>query len=160
MGDLKQFRGSYTQKIDDRGRIKIPSRYLSIVESQFGNEVYLTSLNGDSVLFYPLRVWEKIERIIGRIKVRNKTLEEYIRLTSFWGNETEIDQRGRILIQPELRETSQLKDSVLILGQIDHMVIWNRELFTSKYMPTTFTEEKLDEVSRLINEYSDLSDGE
>lgn len=159
-GIMKRFRGSYVVKIDDRGRIKIPSKYLSSFESQYGNEVYLTSVNGDQALFYPLKVWEIIEQGIEKIKVRNQVLEDFIRLTSFWGSETEIDPKGRILIPPDLREKSKLEDSVLILGQIDYMVIWNRERFISKYVSKEFTERKLNEVSRLLNEFSSLSGDE
>jgi MraZ protein len=159
-GINKRFRGSYVLKIDDRGRVKIPSRYLSILEGQYGREVYLTSINGDQVLFYPLKVWEKIEQGIEKIKLRNQVVEDFIRLTSFWGSETEIDPRGRILIPPDLRDKSKLLDNVLVLGQIDHMVIWNREVFVSRYASKTFSDKKLNEVSRLLNEFSPLSSDE
>ena len=111
----KRFRGSYAIKIDDRGRIKIPARYLSILENQYGRDVYLTSLNGDQVLFYPLSVWEVIEQGLEKIKIRTKTLEDFIRLTSFWGTETEIDPRGRLLIPQDLREKSGLDDDIFCL---------------------------------------------
>jgi len=155
-----RFRGSYGVKIDDRGRIKIPSKYLTILEEQFGSEVYLTSINGDQVLFYPLKVWEVIEQRLEKTQIRNQTLEDFIRLTSFWGAETEIDPRGRLLIPPDLREKSGLSDDVLVLGQIDHMVIWNREMFVNKYVNKPFSDRKLDEVSRLLNEFSSLSGNE
>lgn len=153
-----QFRGSYNIKIDERGRIKIPSKYLAIFKNQYGNEVYLTSINGDHVLFYPLKVWENIEQMIARKKIRNQTLEDYVRLTSFWGNETEIDPRGRILIQNELREKSGLLDQVLLVGNFDHMVIWNRDAFVSKYVNKEFTDDKLDEVSNILSDSSSLPD--
>jgi DNA-binding transcriptional regulator/RsmH inhibitor MraZ len=49
-GMKERFRGSYIAKIDDRGRVKIPAKYLSALELDFGKEVYLTSVNGDHVL--------------------------------------------------------------------------------------------------------------
>ena len=58
----ERFRGSYIAKIDDRGRVKIPAKYLSALETDFGKEVYLTSVNGDHVLFYPMTVWQEIEK--------------------------------------------------------------------------------------------------
>lgn len=156
----KRFRGSYLLKIDDRGRIKIPAKYLSILEENFGRDVYLTSVNGDHVLFYPLAVWESIEQRLEQMKLRNQVLEDFIRLTSYWGTEAEIDPKGRILIPTDLREKSKLQEDVLILGQIDHMVIWNRLDFSEKYVSKTFTDENLNEVSKVLNELSTLPSNE
>ncbi len=120
-------------KVDDRGRIKIPSQYLSILLEQYGNQFYITSLNGDRVYLYPLKVWEAIEQSIERIKVRSPEVDEYLSRTSFWGNEAEVDTRGRVLIPPELRKESRLNDTDLrIFGKIDHMLLWNEGLFREK----------------------------
>ncbi|MCP5105509.1 MAG: hypothetical protein GY950_19135 [bacterium] len=153
-GIKKRFRGSYELKVDDRGRIKIPSKYLSVLEEQYGKELYITSINGDRVLVYPLEVWEAIEQSIETMKVRTPEIENYVSRTSFWGNEGEVDGRGRVLIPPELRSAGKLKDNVRIIGKIDHIVIWNEEMFRSVALSGEFTDEKLHEVSRLINEFS------
>ncbi len=160
MGKVRRFRGSYELKLDDRGRIKIPSKYLSVLEEQYGKELYITSINGDRVFLYPLEVWEAIEQSIETKKVRAPEIEDYVSRTSFWGNESEVDSRGRVLIPPELRTSSKLNDNVRIFGEIDYMVIWNEELFRAKSLSGEFTDEKLHEVSRLLNESSALSKGE
>lgn len=139
-------------KTDERGRIKIPSPYLSLLTEQYGSELYITSLNGDRVLLYPLKVWEGIEQSIEKIKVRSPEIEEYISRTSYWGNEGEVDNRGRVLIPPELRKASEAESDVRIIGEIDHMVVWNEELFKKKSLSGEFTDEKMQVVSRLIHE--------
>ena len=148
----KRFRGSFVLKADDRGRIKIPSQYLSIMTEQYGSALYITSLNGDRVLLYPLSVWEEIEQSIEKIKVRSPEIEEYISRTSYWGNEGEVDTRGRVLIPPELRKSGQLDGDVRIFGEIDHMVVWNEDLYKEKALKGEFSDEKLQIVSRLIHE--------
>jgi MraZ protein len=151
-GLKKRFRGSFVLRVDDRGRVKIPSQYLSILTEQYGNDLYITSLNGDHVLIYPLKVWEGIEQSIEKIKIRAPEIQEYISRTSYWGNESEVDTRGRVLIPPELRKTSQLDSNLRIFGEIDHMVVWNEELFKQESLSGKFTDEKLQVVSRLIHE--------
>jgi MraZ protein len=156
-GIKKRFRGSFAAKVDDRGRIKIPSQYLSAIKEQYGSSIYITSLNGDRVFLYPMSVWEDIEQSIETIKVRSPEIEEYISRTSYWGHETEVDSRGRILIPPELRKESRLNGSELrIFGKIDHMLVWNEELFREKTFSGEFNDEKLLKVSRMINELSAL----
>jgi MraZ protein len=151
-GIKKRFRGSFVLRVDDRGRVKIPSQYLSILTEQYGNYLYITSLNGDHVLIYPLKVWEDIEQSIEKIKIRAPEIQEYISRTSYWGNESEVDSRGRLLIPPELRKTSQLDGNLRIFGEIDHMVVWNEEQYKQKALSGKFTDEKLQVVSRLIHE--------
>lgn len=154
-GIVKHFRGSFTLKIDDRNRIKIPSKYMGILENQFGRDVYLTSVNGDHILFYPLSIWEKIEQNIERYKFRSRKIEDFIRLTSYWGTETEIDPRGRILIPPKLKEKAGILENVLIIGQIDYIAIWNCETYEDKYASRSFSDRELDEISGILN--GDLS---
>ncbi len=152
----ERFRGSYIAKIDDRGRVKIPAKYLSILEPDFGREVYLTSINGDHALFYPMKVWQEIERKIAAIPMRDPDMEEFVSRISYWGTETEIDSKGRILIPPDLRAASKLEDSLLVLGKIDHLVIWNKELFEARYMGGQYSDDKMHNVARLLNEFSAL----
>lgn len=152
---MKRFRGSYELKVDDKGRIKIPSKYLSVLEEQHGKELYITSVNGDRVFLYPLNVWEVIEQRIEQMKVRTPEIENYISRTSFWGNEGEVDSRGRVLIPPELRTAGQLDGQARLIGEIDHMVLWNEDLFREKTLSGDFSDEKMNEVSRLLNEFPD-----
>jgi len=152
---MKRFRGSFVQKVDDRGRIKVPAQYLSILTEQYGNNLYITSLNGDRVFLYPLKVWEQIEERIEKMTVRSPEIDEYISRTSFWGNEGEVDNRGRVLIPPELRKESHLNDNnVRIFGKIDYLVVWNEDLFRQKELQGAFSDEKMQIVSQLINSYS------
>lgn len=152
----ERFRGSYIATIDDRGRVKIPAKYLSVLEQGFGREVYLTSINGDHILFYPMKVWQEIERKIAAIPMRDPEMEEFVSRSSYWGTETEIDPKGRVLIPADLRAASKLESGLLILGKIDYMVIWNKEVFEARYMGGQFSDEKLNRVSRLLNEFSAL----
>ncbi len=152
----ERFRGSYIATIDDRGRVKIPAKYLAVLDQGFGREAYLTSVNGDHVLFYPMKVWQEIERKIAAIPMRDPEMEEFVSRSSYWGTETEIDPKGRILIPADLRAASKLESGLLILGKIDYMVIWNKEVFEARYMGGQFSDEKLNRVSRLLNEFSAL----
>ncbi len=156
-GIKKRFRGSYELRVDDRGRIKVPSRYLSVLEEHYGSELYITSINGDRVYLYPLGVWEEIEQSIEKIKVRSPEIEAFITRTSFWGNESEVDSRGRVLIPPELRSESQLNDNVRIFGKIDHMELWNEENFKAQSLSGRFSDEQRQRVSQQLSDILALS---
>ena len=44
------FRGSAPTKIDDKGRLKIPTDFRRLLEERYGQELFVTSLKGDSAL--------------------------------------------------------------------------------------------------------------
>lgn len=156
----QRFRGSHLVTPDDRGRIKVPAPYLSILESQYNRQVYITSLNGDSVLLYPLPVWEEIESQIERIAVRDPDLDEFVNRLSYWGSESELDPKGRLLIPPALREAAQLQENVLILGSASYLVLWNRHNFEGRFMSGSFSNEQLQKIARMIHESAPLSRNE
>ena len=54
-------RGNYAARIDDKGRLKIPTAFRGLVEGQHGAELFVTSLKGASVLIYPMPVWMALE---------------------------------------------------------------------------------------------------
>lgn len=157
---MQRFRGSYDVKIDDRGRVKIPARFLSVFDSGYGRDVYITSLNGDHVMLYPIKIWEDVEWRVENIGVWDPDIDEFVSRLSYWGTESEIDLKGRVLIPPALRRSSKLNETIRILGKANHLVIWNEDIFKSKEMVEEYGKDKLHRVSRILNEVSPLSGDE
>ena len=60
-------RGNHTAKIDDKGRLKIPNAFRSLLEGQHGSEVFVTSLTGEYVRLYPMPVWLALEEKLARV---------------------------------------------------------------------------------------------
>ena len=50
-------RGNLSAKIDDKGRLKIPTLFRTTIEDRFGTQLFVTSLTGDLVRIYPMPVW-------------------------------------------------------------------------------------------------------
>ena len=53
-------RGNHPARIDDKGRLKVPNGFRTFVESQYGPELFATSVTGDYVRRYPMAVWLEI----------------------------------------------------------------------------------------------------
>jgi MraZ protein len=47
------FRGNAPATVDDKGRLKVPNAFRSLLESKYGRDVFLTSLTGEYVRIYP-----------------------------------------------------------------------------------------------------------
>ncbi|HVQ15975.1 MAG TPA: hypothetical protein VMS40_20385, partial [Vicinamibacterales bacterium] len=61
------FRGNAPARIDDKGRLKVPNAFRSLLESKYGRELFLTSLSGESVRIYPMPVWMEFEEKLARV---------------------------------------------------------------------------------------------
>ena len=62
VGTMDNFRGSYQATVDEKGRLKLPTRLKTQLEQWFGPSVFITSLAPHELRVYPLAVWEEIER--------------------------------------------------------------------------------------------------
>jgi MraZ protein len=135
-------RGNQTATIDEKGRLKIPSGFRAEIEDAHGsNEFYVTSLTGDSVLVYPLSVWQEIEERLAKLPAMNPTKKKFLDRTNYYGQLAATDKSGRILIPPLLRESAKMNGEVAVLGMLNYLDVWNHDRFLSKLKEQTFTEE-------------------
>ena len=65
MEQIAVLRGNAPARIDDKGRLKIPTSFKGIIAAQHGRDLFVTSLSGESVRIYPMPVWIEIERQLG-----------------------------------------------------------------------------------------------
>ena len=75
---LFMFRGSAPAKIDDKGRLKVPTAFRRVLEESYGRELFLTSVVGDSVHLYPLSVWEQFEQRLAGLPSTDRTKRRYL----------------------------------------------------------------------------------
>jgi MraZ protein len=134
-------RGNAPAKIDDKGRLKIPNSFLAYVQKEFGPELFVTSLDGEHVRIYPLTVWMEIERKLAQIPSTNPAKIKFLDRINFYGQPTELDKQGRVLIPTRLRAAANMTGEVDVLGLSNHLAVWNHERFLAKMQREPFTDE-------------------
>ena len=134
-------RGSYPARIDDKGRLKLPNAFKSVVEEQHGAGVYVTSVTGDSVRIYPMPVWLAVEQRLSRMPSTHPARVKFLDRVNFYGQIGEFDAQGRIGIHGRLRDAAGMAGDVDVLGQVDYLEVWNHERFLSKLQREPFTDE-------------------
>lgn len=134
-------RGSHPAKIDEKSRLKIPREFLTLIEEKYGRELFVTSLDGFSAHLYPMPVWTEIERQLGaQGLVRDPEVDRFFKHTSFYGQVTELDNQGRLLIHPRLRERTGMTGEVDVVGSFDHLEVWNLERLKADLAAAPFTD--------------------
>jgi MraZ protein len=134
-------RGNAPAKIDDRGRLKVPSAFRAVIQEEHGRELFVTSLTGDSVRIYPMPVWLEMERRLAQMPSTHPSRMKFLDRVNFFGQVAELDPQGRVLIQPRLRESAQMTGEVDVLGQQNFLEVWNHERFIAKLTRDPFTDD-------------------
>ena len=142
-------RGNYAAKIDDKGRLKIPNAFRALVEKTHGAELFVTSLTGESVRVYPLPVWLILEEKLSRAPSTHPARIKYLDRVNYYGQTSEIDAQGRVVIHQRLRESAGMAGEVDVFGLVDHLDVWNHERFVSKMQREPYT----DDDARALSEF-------
>lgn len=140
-------RGSALARVDEKGRLKIPSHYRQIIEGKFGREFYVTSLDGSFVRLYPFPVWLEIETKLLSVPSFDPVVSRFREAVTYYGATASMDKQGRLLVQAPLREKSKIVEEVSILGQLNYLDVWNRKKLDERVASRTFTEEDLKVLS-------------
>lgn len=134
-------RGSYSAKIDDKGRLKIPTAFKALVEDQHGAGLYITSLTGESVRIYPMPVWLGVEQRISRMPSTHPARLKFLDRLNYYGQIGEFDAQGRVLIPARSRESAGMSGEVDVMGQVEYLEVWNHDRFIAKLHREPFTDD-------------------
>ncbi len=134
-------RGNSPARIDEKGRLKIPTTFRNFIEQQYGKEVFITSLSGEYVRIYPMAVWLEIEKKIAEAPSMNPAIQRFLDRVNYYGAVGSLDAQGRVLIQPLLRRSAEVTGNVSVLGKQRYLDVWNHEKFQSRIEANPLTEE-------------------
>ena len=134
-------RGNWPAKIDDKGRLKIPTGFRVAMEEEHGRDLFVTSLTGDSVRLYPMPIWLDIERRLAQMPSSHPARLKFLDRVNFFGLETAFDPQGRVILPPRLRDSAQVTGDVDVLGQQNYLEVWNHDRFVARLIGSPFTDD-------------------
>jgi MraZ protein len=143
------FRGNAPARIDDKGRLKIPNAFRSLIETNYGRELFVTSLTGEFVRIYPMPVWVGIEQRLGAAPSTNPSKLRFLDRVNYFGQVGELDVQGRVLIPVRLREAATMAGDVDVLGLTTYLEVWNHERLLTKFQREPYT----DDDARALSEF-------
>ena len=134
-------RGTYSAKIDAKGRLKIPNAFRALVQDQQGADLYVTSVTGESVRIYRMAAWLAVEERLKNMPSSHPARMRFLDRVNYFGQLSEFDTQGRVLIPVRLRESAGMTGEVDVLGQVEYLDVWNHERFLAKLRREPFTDE-------------------
>jgi len=128
------FRGSFEHSVDAKGRVSVPSRFREIIMDRYEGKLVLTRDLDNCVMAYPLEEWERIEEKFRALPQSKQEVKDYARIIFASASDCELDRQGRILIPPALRDSAKISRSVVIVGIINKIEIWDRSAWDARKM--------------------------
>ena len=143
------FRGNHPTRVDEKGRLKVPAEFKRVIDEKYGQQFYITSLDGKVAQVYPFEEWERIEQKLAALSTFNPTKKKFLSKTNYWGQQVEMDGQGRLLMPQLLRDAARLKGEVAVTGYQTYLEVRNLEAYQQKVKEEKFTpedEKTLDEL--------------
>ncbi len=147
---MDRFRGSAPARLDEKGRVKVPNLFRQQIEEAFGPDLYVTSLHGKEVLVYPLAMWRALEEKLAALPAIHRAKTKFLERVNYFGQDASIDGQGRVLVPQILRDSAKLPADVVVTGNIDHLVVSDRNALASRLASEDFTPEDYDALSKLL----------
>ena len=140
------FRGNHPTRVDEKGRLKVPSEFKRRVDEIYGPQFFITSKDGERAELYPLKEWERIEEALAK-GASSAARQKFLDVTNYYGQVVEMDGQGRLLIPQLLRERAKLVGDVAVLGQFTKLVVVNDERHAAKLEAEPLTGADLDSLA-------------
>lgn len=144
--ELSVLMGHSPAKIDEKGRLKIPANFRKIIEERYGNECFITSMDGERALVYPLAVWFEFQSRLAKVPSTSTAKTKLLERVNYFGQVATLDAQGRVLVPQVLRDVAGISEDVVVLGSQDHLIVWNDQKMQKRLKEQPLTEEDFKEL--------------
>ena len=136
------FFGTYTPKLDEKGRLFLPAKF----RDQLSGGLMVTRGQERCLYVWPQAEIERVTERLREAPVSNKATRDYIRMFSSGASDDAPDKQGRITIPPQLRDWASLSKDVVVIGAMNRLEIWDEAAWNS------YSEEQEDAFAELSEE--------
>lgn len=129
---MNNFIGTYECKIDDKGRVKLPSSLVKQMEN-FGGDAFVVkrSVFQSCLEVYPMSSWEKMMEKINNLNRFQKKNADFIRQFTAGLKTVEPDNSGRLQISKDLVSFAHLTKEIVITSAGSLFEIWDKDAYES-----------------------------
>ena len=139
------FMGEFTCKVDNKGRMMLPSKF----RDELGEQEFVITRGLDNCIdLFPIEELKNIEDKLKKLQTTNSKHRAYQRFVMSAATKTEFDNQGRLNIPTSLMEHAQIDKKIIVTGMNDKIEIWSEESW-KKYIQNTgeSIEDLVDEIN-------------
>jgi len=115
------FFGTYTPKIDDKGRLFLPAKF----REDLADGLVVTRGQERCLTVWSMSDFQKLTDRLREAPVTNKGTRDYVRMLFAAASQEVPDKQGRINIPSVLRDYASLTKDVMVIGAMNRIEIWD-----------------------------------
>ena len=145
---MDEVRASYTDifahSFDAKGRITVPSEWR---DEPFEKTLYIFPSKEKCVRVYPASWLGRLQSEVSKLEAadpQRKGVEDL----AMTAQSAIFDSQGRIMVKEKLREGASLRKDVVLVGRLDHFLIWDQEAFEKRSVASLTVEGVLEDIGR------------
>ena len=129
------FFGTYTPKLDDKGRLTLPAKF----RDALAGGLMVTKGQDHSLAVYPRAEFTELARRAAAASRSNPQARAFVRSLASGTDEQHPDAQGRITLSADHRRYANLSKDCVVIGSVDYLEIWDAEAW-SAYLTQKETE--------------------
>jgi MraZ protein len=114
------FLGTYTPRLDDKGRLILPAKFREQLEAG----VVVTRGQERCLYVFPVAEFERLAEQLRQAPVTSKQARDYLRVFLSGASDEQLDKQGRVTIPPLLRGYAGLDRDCAVIGAGQRVEIW------------------------------------
>ena len=123
------FQGASSLTLDGKGRLSVPTRHRDVLSATAQGLLTITKHPHGCLMVFPRPEWDLFR---DRISALPMSAQWWKRI--FLGNamDVELDNTGRVLISPELRQSAGIAKDTILLGMGNHFELWDKAAYEAQ----------------------------
>ncbi|MFN8034248.1 MAG: division/cell wall cluster transcriptional repressor MraZ [Mycobacterium sp.] len=117
------FLGTYTPKLDDKGRLTLPAKF----RDALAGGLMVAKSRDRSLAVYPRAEFEQRARTAVEAAKTNPERRAELRVFAAGADEQHPDGQGRITLSSDLRRYAGLSKECVVIGAVDYLEIWDAQ---------------------------------
>lgn len=126
LGPTGVFLGTFTPKLDDKGRLILPAKF----RGRLGQGFVATRGLDRCVFLFPVDEFMRVHERLRKAPLENKQARDYLRNFLGHAQDDVPDTQGRILLSSPLRDYASLTRDVAVVGMGSRVEVWDAQTWT------------------------------
>ena len=119
------FLGEYEYRMDPKGRVAIPPKF----RGEFWEGIVFARGLERCIVAYPPPLWKETADRFAALPITRSKSRRIGRVIFGTAFSLELDEQGRVVLPPPLRQHAEIKEAVVIVGVNNYHEIWSKELW-------------------------------
>jgi len=119
--------GTHTPKLDDKGRIFLPSRF----RDELAEGLVITRGQERCLYVFSAKEFQSVHEKISQAPVTSEEARRYLRVFLSGASDESLDKQGRVLLPQLLRDYAGLTKDLVIIGVGSRAEIWDAASWNS-----------------------------